>query len=591
MQQQAYVGKKYLLFLLLILSFLVIFTVFAAKTIQVALLEGHCVKTTNTIGIAANVVKYREYRVFYADYYVTLDNPRGRTASWTRHESPLNIFFMAGLFWLTGSETRESQIFLARCYTWLHYLLAYLLIIVFLFAGNRCGACLFSLLYLFSSFTVYYSTRPFAETFAILHQALLLVSLAYLMRQNRSPYIKAGIIILVSALFCLAGKMNYFLIAGPAALLYPFFDGYMSGRRPKLQYFSVLLLAMATIVSLLIAIRYDISRTLYFFLVGNKGLYHGSPWLTFWEGFRWLPKIFLRTWNDFGSLVFWGGLAGFLSLLGKLAAGNFPRQLPPILANCRQKAILLLAFGHLVNYVVLRNLYIPHNYYLVPAHMIFVLALVSLIGMAHHFIASVRFVLPKHWQTQSLIHYFRIDDQRAGYIEKALKLAIFLTAISGTALLLLGGGLIVADRISQLTLFGQLAKITMLGGGMLLALAAIFLPFRLLNDILWRQDSGMATTANRIKLWQLAWGTLVAVLILFSCREHYSDLQQHYQFKGYFRKILADVKKFQAITEPDATVLCNNCCLGLYLDRNIFYPTIIAWKISMNTGEPISAIT
>ena len=568
MQQQALAGKKYWLFCLLILFFLAVFAYFAARTFQVALLEGHCVKTSNNITIAANVVKYREYRVFYADYYVSLDNPRGRTASWTRHETPLNIYLLAWLFWLTGSDSRDAQILIARSYTWLHYLLAYWLIVAFLFRGNHFKIFLFTLFYLLSSFTVYYSTRPFAENYAVLYQALLLITLTHLMRQERSAYSKAGIIVLVSALFCLAGKMNYFLIAGPVAVVFPFCDPYLSQRRLKLQYFSVLGLTLVAVTLLLLGIGYNLKQTLIFFIIGNRGLYHGSYWLTFWEGFLWFPKIFLRTWDDFGFLVFWGGLAGILLLFVRIAAKSFSRQQPPPI-DCEHRAILILTLGHVINYIVLRNLYIPHNYYLIPTYMIFVLALVSLVSSVHNTIAASRLSVPERWRIQPLFHYFRIDNRRANYIEKALKPAIVVTVICASALLLPG---MLVRAFPYPMASAPIAGIVIVTGMIFLLLAVIFVLLRLLNDIFWRRASGIATRVNQGRAWQLLWLTLIAALFLWSGRGHYARLKEYYSLGGSFRKILADVKKFQELTPRDATILCNNCCLGCYLDRKYILP-------------------
>ena len=256
--------------LVVIATSLFLFYLLARKATRVPLLDGHAMKSVNIIESAANILKYRNCKIFYIDYYATIHDPSGRRTSLLRHETPLNVLFLAGIYAATRNNKIAKRVKIARYYTWWHYILAYLLLGLLFYRRDPIGLLLFSLFYLFSYFTIYYSTRPIAENFAVFYQALYIAIIVYLLRHDIAPTIKAGTLVIASLLLCFAGKMNYFLIAAPVVIFYPLLDNYLGASRRKWRYYGMLALSLLLALGWLYAVKYDVLLSLKFFVTGNK---------------------------------------------------------------------------------------------------------------------------------------------------------------------------------------------------------------------------------------------------------------------------------------------------------------------------------
>ena len=571
---------------------LFLFYLLAHKAVRVPLLDGHAMKSVCIIESAANIVKYRNCKIFYLDYYATVDDPSGKRTSLLRHETPLNVLALAGIYAVGKVKKLDKQVRIARYYSWWHCILAYLLLALIFYRRDPIGLLFFSSFYLFSYFTIYYSTRPMAEIFALFYQALYIAVVVYLLRRDIDPTVKAGALMIFSLLLCFGGKMNYFLIAAPVVAFYPFADNYLRSGWRKLRYYAMLTVCLLLAVGWLCVIKYDVLSSLKFFIIGNKALLHGSYWLTYWEGFLSFPMIFERTMKDFGPVVFWGGLSGLLWAAAKWLRSKFLLAKPPSRQDSLQRAIVLLAAGHALNYIVLRNLYIPHEYYLIPTFTIFLLAFLSLLGDCRSWLASVDFMLPGWLKRLPAVGYFRIDSRRANYISRILKWAILLTTLFGSALVILGA--IVAIRLVQESIIfivqslegsimvaqhwpAYLADTSMallLAGGLLLALTLIFVLFNIGHDIFLHCQSGLATRANRLRFCQcLGLVTLVLLFIVLAVGDH-NKFRKYYKIRKFYNGCLEALAQLRLATRPEELILCPDAALPFYAQRrSIICPT------------------
>lgn len=349
-------------------------------TLENPLLSRHCMKNVKTIEVSYNMVRYRDPLSVYCDWLITPENPRGRKGSIFGYETPLSALVLAGVYAVTDSSKFEVRLELGRQLALLHLLLAYVVVAWFLLRESLFALAAFSFFLVFSHFTISYSAKPQAETFAIFYQALFLVGVTHLARWRGGPLAKSLAVCVLTGLLCAGGKMNYFLVAAPVVLLFPLFDEHFRARREFLRYYAVFLAGgLLALGGLLLLADFALGRTLVFMIRGNKEIVGGSLLATFLSGLDSFTDVWDRTEEHFGKVVFLGGVFGTLYLAPRaVLARLFGRSGRRRLLFGVQPFLLAFLLGHALNYVVLCNLYVPHHYYVVPLYMLCCLALAAM---------------------------------------------------------------------------------------------------------------------------------------------------------------------------------------------------------------------
>jgi hypothetical protein len=355
----------------------VIFAVtFARGTFWLPLMGDHCMKTSKNVQVAYNIVRYGDPFSKYIDFQATPENPRGRRGAIFSFESPLSALSLAGLYALLGGEDFIRRVNIARYFTLFHLLAGYLVVALFLLRRKPFALSVLTFTLFGATFTVSYSTKPLPECYAIFYQGLFIAAGAHLLSKKIGPVKKSIIIAVLSCLLSIGGKMNYFLIALPVIIGFPFFDAELFGIKNKLKYFAIFVIGVAFASSVMLLFT-DISfyDVFIFMIKGNKPIIEDSLWRTFIEGFSALDEVIKRTRTDFGRTAFdWGTAAiGYLVVKFIFIAGFKRRQ--TTLWQRFSVMTTLFVLGHGVNYVALRNLYIPHKYYVVPLYFIFALSI------------------------------------------------------------------------------------------------------------------------------------------------------------------------------------------------------------------------
>jgi len=355
----------------------VVALVFLGKgTLQYPLLGHHCMKNAKSIQVPYNMVHYRDFLSEYVDRHVTADNPRGKRGNIFRYESPLSAFTLAGLFSMVDSADFMTRVNTARYFTLFSLIGAYFLVGFFVLRKNVFALSCFSFIIVTSFFTVTYSTKPQAETFSILYQALFLTIATGMHKYRISPSIKSLIIACLSVLLCVGGKMNYFLIAIPIIVIYPFIDQHFKGIKLKFKYYLLFIVcALVVLGALFFVVKFNFKSAFIYFIKGNKPIIENDLWKTFLEGFDSFTIVWERTRDHFGPLNFWGGVLGTVYLFIKTVFVLI-KKIWKIPSEFELFQVILFSFivGHAINYLALRNLYIPHRYYVVPLFMLFALA-------------------------------------------------------------------------------------------------------------------------------------------------------------------------------------------------------------------------
>jgi len=278
------------IFLYLSLISVILFIFFESQALQIPLLDGHSMKTSVNIEVAYNMVRYNDFAHQYVDYYATPENPKGYIGNLLYIDSPLSSILLGSVYKIVPeSSNLSSRIQIARIFTLFHILISYFLICAFIFKKKYLYWLIYSILFLFSSIGLYQSTRPMAETFAFLYQAIYIISLFKIIDNNKIS-IKTKIIILFfsSILFCLGGKINYFFVCAPIILCFPFIDKNFN-KLNKINYLLLLFFLTLTSFLSLYLINFKISDTIKFFITGNFKLINNNYIQTFFEGFKSVP--------------------------------------------------------------------------------------------------------------------------------------------------------------------------------------------------------------------------------------------------------------------------------------------------------------
>jgi hypothetical protein len=367
--------------LLVIAGVMVLFFLCKQMT-ALPLLGDHCMKTSKSVEVSYNIVRYKDPFHQYADWQVTKDNLFGETGSIVGYESPLSALLLASLYLVVDSADFMTRLNTARYFTLFHLLGCYFLLAFFVLRKDLFSLALFSILFVASTFTIAYSTQPFVESMSLLYQALFMVVAVRLLGRNAPPTRKALLIGLAAFLLCVGGKMNYFLIGLPVILGFPFLDRTLVGWKPKLRFLAIfagggilLLLGLAFFTEL------DLRNIFIYMIKGNKPIINGNLWQTFMEGFSGFEELAKRTKEDFGYLPYTGGLLGGGYLAVKFVGLSVLKRKKPVSAfESFQLVLFLFVLGHALNYVVLRNLYIPHRYYVIPLYTVFCLAFTVLVA-------------------------------------------------------------------------------------------------------------------------------------------------------------------------------------------------------------------
>lgn len=382
---------------LVITTALVFLACFGRQTFELPLLGDHCMKTSKSVEVAYNLVRYDDFFHEYNDWKAGPKNPRGKIGSILRYESPLSALGLGAVYLVVDGTDFDTRLAAARIFTLLHLAAAYLLLAVIIFRKDLLALAVFSFLFIGASFTVSYSTKPLAETYALLYQALLAVGATHLLKHPGGAIKKALLLAGGAALLCLGGKMNYFLVAFPLITLYPLFDREIRGMKSLLKYFAPFAAAAAVGVSVMLLLtNFSFYNAFVYMIRGNKPIIDNSLWATFVEGFEYIDAIIKRTRGDFGGIVFDWGRYSLFYLAAKFPYCIFSVRKRPLSLSERFSAVLsLLVLGHLLNYIVLRNLFIPHRYYVVPLFMLCCLSLTVSIADLRSFLMG-RFPGSRH---------------------------------------------------------------------------------------------------------------------------------------------------------------------------------------------------
>jgi hypothetical protein len=366
----------------LIIALVIVFFSFHAlvslseQSLDFPLLDRHCMKSIKSMEISYNMVQYHSPFTVHVDWDATPTNPKGSRGSIIKYESPLSAIILSWVYRIIDSEYFASRLETGRYYALLHVVFAYLLISLVFLRKNFLALISFSFLFVYSQFMVSYSMKPIAETFAVFYQALFLVGGAALLNSRFNPYAKAIAMLLLSVLFCTGGKMNYFLIAGPAVIFFPLLDSNIVGLRQKAKYYLLLTTLGTTIAGILYFVGgLNFERIFGFMIKGNQEILNDSLWITFKAGFDSFEEVRDRTREHFGSIPYYFGSAGALYLIVKKAVLSlFPGRYRPSAIDAFQTLLACIVLGHMVNYFILKNLYLPHYYYVVPLYMVLCLS-------------------------------------------------------------------------------------------------------------------------------------------------------------------------------------------------------------------------
>jgi hypothetical protein len=355
---------------------------FGRQTFGLPLLGDHCMKTSKSVEVAYDLVRYGDFLHEYNDWKALPNNPQGKQGSILKYESPFSAIALGIVYLVVDGTNFDTRIAAARIFILFHLVIAYLIIAVFIFRRDLLSLVAFTFLFVGAAFTVSYSTKPFAETSALMYQSLFIAASVHLLGSKKSAKVKSILLAAFTAMLCLGGKMNYFLVAFPVIVGYAFIDRNLLTAKHKLHYFTLFVVA-AVFGFLVLLLFSDINfyNAFVYMIRGNKPILNNSLWQTFIEGFDGLKDILKRTREDFGTLLYDWGRYGFFYLCVKflyLVAATRKRDLSP---NEKFSAVLFLfVLGHILNYAVLRNLFIPHRYYVVPWFILFCLSITVLVG-------------------------------------------------------------------------------------------------------------------------------------------------------------------------------------------------------------------
>jgi hypothetical protein len=87
------------------------------RTLEYPLLGHHCMKTSKSIEVSYNLVRYGDPFSQYVDWHATPTNPRGRQGNIFRYESPLSAFALAALYLVADGSDFESRVDISLCST------------------------------------------------------------------------------------------------------------------------------------------------------------------------------------------------------------------------------------------------------------------------------------------------------------------------------------------------------------------------------------------------------------------------------------------------------------------------------------------
>ncbi|MEK6794968.1 MAG: hypothetical protein AABZ39_09340 [Spirochaetota bacterium] len=425
---------------------------------------------------------------------------------------------------------------------------------------------LFSLFYIFSFFALFHSTRPFAESFSVLYQAVFLVSLIHLAAIEGRAVLKSVLVIGLSLLLCIAGKMNYFFIAAPAVVLYPFIDGSMRAAGSKIKYYLTALIALVVPVAVLACMKFDFLFFINFMVTGDHNYYGpmkviGSLFGTFH------PKnmIFIinRTIGDFGLLLFTGGVVGFMVLARRfiriLSNGGAGAE-----GNDRYNAALfILMAGHCVNYFFLKNIYAAHNYYLFSVFPLFILAAVIAVKAGWEALrnnASKKvyiFALASCLSVTAL--YPLLSEARSFFSLQLIRGAAVSAAIDGRT----NFGHWILHTISSLDAFSTKAGYPLLAALTAFSIGVLFGIAVLINRILRRRNGSASANVPFL--------LCVAVIGFLFISTAFKNAYDMYWYHSYFGKVFPPMvetaKKLTKLTAPGEVVMSRGTFIVFYTDR------------------------
>ncbi len=369
---------------------LVFLIAFGGRTFGLPLLGDHCMKTSKSVEVAYNMVRYGDFFHEYDDWKAVPNNPLGKQGSILKYESPLSAVLLGVVYKIVNGLNFDTRIAAARYFTLFHLIFAYLIIAGIILRKNLLSLVAFTFLFIGSAFTVSYSTKPFAESTALFYQSLLMAVCFHLTSSKSSAVKKSLWLAAAAALLCVGGKMNYFLIAFPVIVGFAFIDPHLVGLKNKFHYFA--LFVGAGILGFLVLFLFseiNFYKAFVYMIRGNKTIINDSLWQTFIEGFDGLKDILKRTRDDFGTLVYDWGRLGFFYLCAKFVYLLFAGRRRPLSEGERYSAVFFLfVLGHVLNYVVLRNLFIPHRYYVIPWFVMFCLSIAVAVGDIHTLLAG-----------------------------------------------------------------------------------------------------------------------------------------------------------------------------------------------------------
>jgi hypothetical protein len=569
------------------------------------LLEDHCMKSVKSIEVSYNMVRYGDPINQYVDWHATADNPKGRLGTIFAYESPLSAYLLAG-FYLFGQTTDfDTRVVVARYYSLASLIGAYLLFWGFVFRGHLFAFIVFSFLYIHSFFASYYSTIPQAETYSLVYQALFIVLSARLLQSKRKIGCHIATLSGLVGLLVLGGKMNYFIIAFPTIACFPFFCDKFKGIRIKLFYYTFFFgIALGALLALHMSPGFNLTQAFIYVVKGNKPIIQDNLWVTFIDGFEEFPAVWRRTRADFGTVAFWGGALGSVYVFCKFIYLSLKRRKSCLsMFESAQIILFLIVVGHSLNYVLLRNLFIPHRYYVVPIYTVFCLTLTVLVADAHSFFIEPSII--KRWLTSK---GSGLGDFVPGRLRQIIRNRFGLLGISwrlGLVLFVLGFGLhylsakIMRDDVFRglyvhaLKYFGSsestsylhmsspqfASSLTRLGNAALFAMI-VAVPVTAIACVSEKIYShrivlAVARFLDSIKLntLSISFATALITTGLFVGLKNTELLYNNSHVRKETIQLAKAIEKVRKDTAPGSLVLCWKPCIAFYADkRSIMKP-------------------
>lgn len=353
------------LFSHLTFTLIFLFILLSLLTLRVPVIDQHSMKSVNNIQISRNLSKNWDLKKTDAAYnYVFF------SGNLIGNESPLSIVLLACVYTIYPTDSVTTNMLISRIFSFLHVLLAMLIIFIFLKKKRVTELLFFFCIYVCSLYSLRWSTRALAESYAIFYMVLFFFTLFFLATRNKlNDIYKAAIILMASVLLCIGGKMNYFLISIPCIILFPAISGAIVH---KWKYYIVITIAiLAGMIAIVCNAEIEFIASTFFSLLSFSIFqFHG------------IKQFFSNTCDDWGYIQFVFAIISFIYL-----AFSFYRNIKyksKGKSELYQSLLFLVLIGILCNMFFLRKWYFAHRYYILSAYPIIMLGLANFLSYFYH---------------------------------------------------------------------------------------------------------------------------------------------------------------------------------------------------------------